>query len=136
MTWAVIILQIFAISGYAYWDGGTAIGPRHLAAMIPFMALAAGFGLSVFPITGTLLALISILLMSFATLINALPSSVSDLIGGYYVPAILKGSTASNIGKVLGLSSTQSILLYAIFIMGMLFAMRGAFRRRIPHANN
>ncbi len=39
----LLVALVLVISGYAYWQGGTCFGPRHLVVAIPVLALGAAF---------------------------------------------------------------------------------------------
>jgi len=70
---AVTIVYIIAISGYYMPSGGAALGPRHLAPMLPFIILATTLGVIQVPKIGVLLACCSLLLVITGTIIGAMP---------------------------------------------------------------
>ncbi len=88
----VIVLQVVFISGYFMPDGGGALGPRHLAPVIPFLAVLAAFGAQAYMRLGLVLGCLSIVLTGVGTAADAMPSSkmMNPLIN-YYWPLILEG---------------------------------------------
>jgi hypothetical protein len=103
--------QVLLISSYPYWNGGFALGPRHLMAMVPFVAVAAGLGLERFSRIGLVLGAFSILLIGAGTVIDALPPAYDQApLTGYYLRALQDGTMAYNLGQALGLSGYASLL--------------------------
>lgn len=120
LFWTTVLVPVayvlFAAS-YAYWDGGFAFGPRHLSAAIPFLAVASAYGLTVLPRTGVTFGGFSILLVSFATFVNAAPpNEFEQPLFAFYPREFLDGKMAWNLGRALGLPGGWSILLWAVII--------------------
>ncbi len=113
----VFVLQIALISGYHVWDGGRALGPRHLAGLVPLIALPAAYGLARFPRIGRLLAIVSILLTGIATLITPGPPYLDRLIPDYYLLRLLRDEIDMNLGILLGLKPIWSIIFLLIIIL-------------------
>jgi len=112
----VAVLQIIAISGYSYWDGGRALGPRHLAAIVPFLAISSGMGLALLPHTGTVLAALSVALYSLATFVDPTTPFMGNPVSGYYLPSLFQGKMRQNLGLVLGLSQRQSVIFFLLVV--------------------
>jgi len=114
---SVIALHIILISGYFLPSGGYALGPRHLAPLVPFLTLLAGIALVHVKQVGSLLALLSVLLTGGATLVSNIPSDqIIYPLQQYYWPAMLSGGLASNLGVTVGLSGVQSALFIAVIV--------------------
>ena len=116
------LCTVIAISSYAYWTGGWALGPRHIASIVPMVAVAAALGYRRYPRTGTALAALSILLTGMATLIDPMPpeGNLAPLVT-LYLPAFLKGNFRPNLGTLLGLRGWLSLL--ALFVSFLLLAV-------------
>ena len=60
VAWMITIVLAFIllqVSSFYSWFGGNAVGPRYLAPSLPFLGLAAAYGIKRFPIPGIALAL-------------------------------------------------------------------------------
>ncbi len=103
---AVALSYLAINSGYYYWDGGAATGPRYLVPIMPFAALALAFA---WPVGRFWLAAMALLPLSIAIsticasvdmfAIRAIPAPLWD----YLVPAFFAGqirSIAAGIGLV------------------------------------
>lgn len=130
IAFCVCLLQIIAIAGYSYWDGGVALGPRHLAAMIPFIALLAGFGLQTLPKTGSLLAAVSILLTGTASAISPGIHHVANPIMESYYPRIVRSDFIQNWTSAFGLRGIITLLPLALGILWCSLLLLHALRNR------
>jgi hypothetical protein len=110
----VVILQVLCISGYYMPDGGWALGPRHLAPMLPFLTIAAAFGLRRAWTVGALYGFASIVLTGGATLITAMPHRGDAL--GYLYARALEQRFPDTLGSVLGLPAWLSVAVILFFI--------------------
>ena len=109
---SVVLVQILAISGYYMPSGGAALGARHLAPMLPFLAIASAFGVTYHtrPFAYAL-ACLSILLSGFGTAVQAMiPETVDSPLTSFYAPYFMLGRLAPNIGRSLGFSPHISLL--------------------------
>ena len=109
-------------SGYAVWWGGWALGPRHLVPALPFMILPAIFCLERWGnwrryVAYVLLA-ISIFMISAATVTDPnLPEKKYNPFFEHTLPLISKGETGFNLGNLVGLQGTFSLIpLFAVLI--------------------
>jgi len=113
---AVITLQVLCIAGYFMPSGGAALGPRHLAPMLPFAAILAALGLEKFPKAGYFLGYYSIVITALGTVINAMPSdNMPHPWLTFYVPRLLRGEFANLLGDYLALPRLVSALLIVMF---------------------
>jgi hypothetical protein len=116
----VVVLHVVAISGYYMPSGGWALGPRHLAPMLPFLAIPAAFGMFRYRSLGFTLGYCSLVLTDFATLVTALtPDEPLDSLLKYYGEHLDKGEVAHNFGFLLGMPSYLSITFILIVMLGV-----------------
>jgi hypothetical protein len=125
-TYFVPVFQVVAISSYFLPQAGGTMGPRLLSPILPLLALPTALGIARFPRTGVFLAFASILLTTFATLIDiVIPSSSHNPLLDFYLPAFLRQKFSHNLGHVLGLSGYLSLLpLFLIVGSGIWFTWR------------
>jgi hypothetical protein len=117
----VVVLHVICISGYYMPSGGWALGPRHLAPMLPFLAIPTASGVARPNRAGVLLGYYSLFLTGTATLITALtPEATPRFLLDFYSERIVTGSFSYNIGSALGLPSYAGACL-------VLFVMCGAY---------
>jgi hypothetical protein len=106
---ALILLQV---ASFYSWFGGNAFGPRYLAPAIPFLGLAAAFGIHRFPEMGLILTLVSMLLMLMVTAIAIdPPGDVLTPLQSFYLVRVQQGRWAQNLGTVLGLPLWASLMV-------------------------
>ena len=96
----LVALQVASFSG---WFGGAAVGPRYLAPCLPFIALAAAYGISRFPMTGAVLTAVSMALtiMVCAVAIDP-PGGVLDPLQTFYFERVREFRFAPNLGTLVG----------------------------------
>jgi hypothetical protein len=124
----VVVAHVVAISGYYMPSGGWALGPRHLAPMLPFLAIPTAFGLTRYSHVGVFLGCSSLLLTGVATLITSLtPDEPAPLLLHYYSGRLITASFTHNLGSILGL---PPYLAVSLFLVGILAAYLWAVRRR------
>ncbi|MCZ7641031.1 MAG: DUF2079 domain-containing protein [Verrucomicrobia bacterium] len=76
LTYAVPVLHMLVISGRVWdWQAGYTISARYMAPIIPLLALPCAIGTQRWPKLGATLALVSIGLMTLATITDACPDS-------------------------------------------------------------
>ncbi len=120
-TMVLVPLQALLISSFPYWHGGYALGPRHLVTLVPFLAIAAGYGLTLMPRLGMVLAGVSALLAGTATVIDSMPpeGNVRPIVT-FYAQKFFAGDLAHNAGMELGLPGLWSLLpLLALLVAGI-----------------
>ncbi len=130
----VIVVHVICISGYYLPSGGWALGPRHLASMLPFLAVPAAFGLARYSRFGSALGQCSLLLTGIATLIDAMtPDLLPNPLVNYYADCLIAGSFAHNAGSAVGLPSYLGAGLALIVMLGgYVWALLYSRRKRMP----
>lgn len=139
---SVVALTLFYGSSIMWW-GGFGIGPRYLVPVLPFLALAAAFGLRALwraPV-GRALGVGLVVVSGALTWAEALArqSFPPDTIGqpwlAYTLPAWLEGDLARNIGMALGLRGAASLLpLAAALAVAIALLVLPARRPEVPPA--
>jgi hypothetical protein len=119
-TYALPLLQVIVISGRVWdWQAGFTLGPRYLAPILPLLALPCALGVARFPRTGAILALVSVLLTTLATLTEVTPGyHIYNPLTELHIPLFLKGEFSPNLGIMLGLSPYLSVVLYYLVLAG------------------
>lgn len=118
---AVIVAHVTVITAHLLPTGGAALGPRHLAPIVPLIGFFAGSGLRRLPRTGVALGALSVGMTTMATLISVMPPErIKDPLADFYLPRLLTGALAPNLGRSLGLSPFWSIgiFVFTLIIVG------------------
>ncbi|PIR49144.1 hypothetical protein COU80_00120 [Candidatus Peregrinibacteria bacterium CG10_big_fil_rev_8_21_14_0_10_55_24] len=137
LFFCLITLHIVLIAGYFLPSGGWALGPRHLAALVPFLGLLCARALPSAPKSGTLLAVLSILLTGTATCITNMPDeNVLFPLQEIYWPSLLSGRFVETLRRYAGLDGALALLPLLLMLMPMtawlLLQLGPAPRWRIP----
>ena len=66
-------LSLLQVAAFYNWFGGFSVGPRYLTPAIPLLGLAAAHGIARFPRSGSILTVVSALLMAVATAVDIAP---------------------------------------------------------------
>lgn len=104
------IASVILISSYSYWHGGWALGPRHLASIVPFLIIPAALGCNTYRKLGHGLAVLSMTLTGLGTLLKPLiPEGNTSPITDVYWPMIKTGDIRENIGMFIGLEGWMSV---------------------------
>jgi len=123
IAWTVIcvtLAQVLCISGYYMPDGGAALGPRHLAPMLPFLAIPAAFGLQRLPRVGKLLGFYSVLLTGLGTVIEAMPpSGINNPLLNFYLEKLLRNEFAYSVLDPLHINAS----VIFVFLFGCYFIL-------------
>jgi hypothetical protein len=121
LFWVVLtvtVVQVISISGYYMPGGGAALGPRHLAPMLPLVCILSALGLRTLPRTGFLLGYAAILLTGLATLTDAMsPDGFGNPFWQYHVRKLLNGMFANMLPSYLGLPAAFSAALIGILVI-------------------
>ena len=96
--------------------GGNAIGPRYLAPAIPFIGLAAAYGIKRWPELGLILLLVSIVAMGLVTAIAIdPPGDVLTPLQSFYLVRWREDRFADNLGTLVGAPLWVSLLVPLVF---------------------
>ncbi len=114
---AVTTVYISVIGSHVEPSGGSALGPRHLTPLVPLLGILAAVGFSRYRLLGTPLLVGSLALTGVGTIISAMPpqGSTNPLVE-YYLPVLLQGRIAPNLGVTAGLGPYASILLPSVLL--------------------
>ncbi|MFH0770585.1 MAG: hypothetical protein V1926_04365 [Candidatus Peregrinibacteria bacterium] len=121
MIWFLVpLVHVCFIGGFYLPSGGGALGPRYLSAIVPFLAVLSGIGMMQLKKTGTVLAVISIVLTGMGTFTNITPAEGNMFpFSTIFIPALLQGKIVPNLLSMLtGFGEQASLLLYALFLAG------------------
>jgi hypothetical protein len=119
-------------ASYYLWDGGRALGPRHLVPALGFVGVGIGYAFERFRTTSAVLAGISITIVVLATAVSLEVPEGRDVVFGHVVPAIRRGavaivSGATNLGILAGLGKRASLIpVFALLIGGGAWLLRGS----------
>ena len=131
----VPIVHIYLISTYPYWHGGWALGPRHLAAIVPLLGIAALWGYQSSPKVGAWLASLSVVLTGIATIIDPLaPEGRMFPLAERYIPGMFKSEIRYNVGTMIGLEGWESLVPFIIVFILLLTILLRNVRRANSHA--
>jgi hypothetical protein len=118
MVLVVFVLVMLQVGSFYSWFGGSAVGPRYLAPAIPFIGLAAAYGIKRFPVPGALLTAASAAFMGMVTAIAIdPPQDVLRPLGAFYLVRLRDDRFAPNLGTVAGLSPEASLIGLAVFVL-------------------
>jgi hypothetical protein len=96
--------------------GGSAFGPRYLSPALPFIGLAAAYGIKRWPEAGLVLTTISIVVMAMVTAIAIdPPGDVLTPLQSFYLVRMEQHRFADNIGTLIGLPLWVSLLVPLTF---------------------
>ena len=117
MVFGFILLQV---SSFYSWHGGSAVGPRYLTPALPFLGLAAAYGIKRFPIPGLALALPSVLLMAtVASVAIDPPEDVLTPLRSFYLVRIRDHRFADNLGTLLGANLPLSLGVLGVAVAAL-----------------
>lgn len=117
LSTVVPTVMVAYVAGYNSWDGGWALGPRLISAAVPFLAIAAGLGLAAWPKAATGLGVVSVTLLSLATLLDAQPPQGEPrVLTVFYPQRFLAGDMAMNLGRLAGLRGGWSMVPFLVLL--------------------
>jgi hypothetical protein len=117
MIVVVFILMLLQVASFYSWFGGNSVGPRYLSPALPFLGLAAAYGIRLFPVPGAVLTMVSITLMGMVTAIAIdPPEDVLTPLRLFYVVRFRDDRFADNLGTLLGAPLEASLAVPAIVI--------------------
>ena len=114
-------------TGYAFWDGGASVGPRHLLPAVPFLVLpaASALGHRRLRAVGTVLVAVSVtVLMAVVSTRPIFPMGMQNPLWSETLHDLGSGKMQNNWGMVFGLPGILSLLplfLAAALIVRPLF---------------
>jgi hypothetical protein len=115
----VFVFMMIQVASFYSWHGGNAVGPRYLAPALPFLGLAAAYGIKRFPIPGVVLALLSVVLMAMVSAVAIdPPQDVLTPLRSFYLVRVRDDRFAENLGTLLGANLRWSLLLLAAVVAG------------------
>lgn len=110
MIAAVTVLILVQVGSFYSAFGGNAVGPRYLSPALPFIGLAAAYGIKRWPEPGLVLAVISVVLTLGVTAIAIdPPGDVMQPLQEFYLVRLEQGRFADNLGTLLGLPLWPSL---------------------------
>jgi len=133
LTYAVPVLHALVISGRTWdWKAGSAISARYLAPLLPLLALPCALGVQRWPRLGVALAMLSVGLMSVATVTDASPPyHLDNPLVQIHLPMLLQGKFSHTLGTALfGLPPAWGVALYYVYLAGGLVWL---WRQTAPH---
>lgn len=112
---AIVVAFVLLNAGYYMWDGGAAIGPRHVVPMLGMLALGFAPAIATVPRAWAVLAWVSAGQMLLATAAMPEAPQHGDPLWEFALGHVLgrdasTDALASNLGLVLGLPSAASLL--------------------------
>jgi hypothetical protein len=131
---AIVVYFLLFISSYEWWQGGSSFGSRHLAPMLPFLALPVALAATRRPGVALALVLPSIAVMTIVTAVQPKPSdAIMDPFWSRLVPAFFHGHLAANnvcpLSGTISRSASHAPIIrtaqYDAFNLGMLLGGRG-----------
>lgn len=134
--WVLVLVPLAFLLFYGssiMWWGGFAAGPRYIVPLIPFLALPAALLIGhCWGRIGWRLGTLGLLSVSFvliwmeATATQLFPSdAIKSTWREYVIPAWQQGDIARNVGMVLQLEGTASLLpLLAVLVAGIIILLR------------
>lgn len=121
LTYAVPLVHALVISGRTWdWQAGYTLSARYMAPILPLLALPCAIGTQRWPKLGGALAIISIAMMTLATITDACPDySIYNPLTELHIPKFLKGEFSYTLGtEVFGLPPWASVAVYYALLIG------------------
>jgi hypothetical protein len=138
---AIPIALFFAISTFAGWNGGWAIGPRYLILMLPFLAFPVIFVLDRVSLGLARLAIYALIGISFVTVwIESVaggdfpPDSIANPLFTFSLPALAHGNVRFNLVAAVFVAQNSELALltllplFALLVLWSLACLRRAAR--------
>ena len=115
LTMIVFAFMLLQVGSFYSWFGGNAVGPRYLSPALPFVGLAAAYGIKRFPIAGAVLTAGSVAMTGMVSAIAIdPPQEVLTPLQSFYLVRWRADRFVENLGTVLGLSHAGSLLLLVV----------------------
>jgi hypothetical protein len=141
MLCATVVIAYFLFqAGYAFWDGGASVGPRHFLPALPFLVFLVAFALANERLrrVGRVLIVISIAVLALVVSTNPLFGDPHYGFGGQnpFVDQTLRdlknGAWQNNWGVILGLHGALSLLPLVLAIALFARVLRREQMRAAP----
>lgn len=110
---AIAVWYLGLNSGYYMWDGGAALGPRHMVPMLPFVVLGIGPALRRVPTATLVLGVVACLQVALITAAGPEAPSHGNPIWAYAVPRLFADvgpGSATTLGRLMGLPGPLSLV--------------------------
>jgi hypothetical protein len=136
----VFAALVLVNASYYLWDGGRALGPRHIVPALGFVGVGIGYAFDRFRTMAAVLAGISVTIMVLATGVSLEVPEGRDVIFGHIVPAVRRGaiaivSGASNLGLLAGLGKRASLVpAFAVILVGGVWLLEGSSGRGVERS--
>lgn len=113
---ATTVLILIQVSSFYMAFGGNAVAPRYLSPALPFIGLAAAYGIKRWPQAGLVLLLVSSALMLGVTAIAIdPPGDVMTPLQSFYLIRLRDHRFADNLGTMLGAPLWISLVVTVVF---------------------
>jgi len=108
----VFVFMLMQVASFYGWAGGNAVGPRYLSPALPFLGLAAAYGIWRWPMVGVPATLVSVGLMGMVTAVAIDPPvDVLTPLQSFYLIRVRDDRFADNLGTLMGLPLEISLLV-------------------------
>lgn len=116
MVLASTVLILLQVSAFYSAFGGNSFGPRYLSPALPFIGLAAAYGIKRWPEPGLVLMLVSVVMMLAVTAIAIdPPGDVLTPLQSFYLVRLREQRFADNLGTLVGLPVWLSLMVPLLF---------------------
>ena len=116
MVMSVTIVIVVQVAAFYMAFGGNAVGPRYLSPALPFIGLAAAYGINRWPEAGLVLLAVSVVLMLGVTAIAIdPPADVLTPFESFYLVRLRDGRFADNLGTLMGAPWWLSLIVPLMF---------------------
>ncbi len=120
LAWIIVMvvgLILLQVSSFYSWFGGYSVGPRYLSPALPFLGVAAAYGIKRWPVVGVPLSVLSVLMMALVTSVAIdPPEDVQTPWRSFYLVRIRDERFADNLGTLLGASLPVSLAVLAVVL--------------------
>ena len=119
MVTAVTALILIQVASFYMAFGGNAFGPRYLSPALPFIGLAAAYGIKRWPEPGLVLLVVSMVVMLGVTAIAIdPPADTLTPAESFYLVRLKEQRFADNLGTLIGVPAWLSLVLPLLFPLG------------------
>src|SRR6185503_9279721 len=112
----VTVMILFQVASFYMAFGGNAVGPRYLSPALPFIGLAAAYGIKRWPEPGLVLLVVSMVAMLGVTAIAIdPPADVLTPLPSFYLVRLREQRFAENLGTLIGAPVWLSLVVPLLF---------------------